>query len=178
MITLLYLVSIIFYCFCHGWCKNMVLKQAFICFLNILFIFKFGFIIYIIKNSLIRWFVSSSQIYLLAICDKGRRWLVPKEKWNQLNLIDIQSLLETNHRLPLSHMAKSYIWLEEKNQRINDFSIGYMMNPNFKMNKVFREQMKVFLKTTFFTSTMTQISVILLKPNTRVLALVMFYENI
>ena len=29
-----------------------------------------------------------------------------------------------------------------------------------------------------FTSTMTQISVILLKPNKRVLALVMFYENI
>ena len=32
-----------------------------------------------------------------------------KEKWNQVNLIDIQYLLGTNHRLPLSHMAKSYI---------------------------------------------------------------------
>ena len=35
-----------------------------------------------------------------------------EENWNQLNLMDIQSLLWTNHRLPLSHMAKSYIWLE------------------------------------------------------------------
>ena len=35
-----------------------------------------------------------------------------KDKWNQLNLINIQSLLCNNQRLPLSHMAKSYIWLE------------------------------------------------------------------
>ena len=32
-----------------------------------------------------------------------------KDKCNQLNIIDIQYLLGTNHRLPLSHMAKSYI---------------------------------------------------------------------
>ena len=62
----------------------------------------------------------------------------------------IQSLLGTYHRLPLSHMAKSYIWLEEKNQRINEFSIGYMMNPNLNMNKSFREQVKVCLKTHIF----------------------------
>ena len=45
------------------------------------------------------------------------------------------------------------------------------------MNKVFREQVKLFMKTTFYTSTMTQISKISLKTNTRVLALVMFYDN-
>ena len=36
-----------------------------------------------------------------------------KYKWNQLNIIYIQSLLGTNHLLPLSHMSKGYIWLEE-----------------------------------------------------------------
>ena len=87
------------------------------------------------------------------------------------------SLLGTNHRLPLSNMAKIYICLEEKNQRINELSIGYMMNPNLIMNKSFREQVKVCLKNTFSTSIMTIISKILLKTNTRVLALVMFYEN-
>ena len=91
--------------------------------------------------------------------------------------MDIQSLLGTNNRLPLSHMAKSYIWIEEKNQRINELSIGYMMSPNLSMNKVFREQVKVCMKTTFYTSTMTHTSKILLKPNTRVLSLVMFFEN-
>ena len=53
--------------------------------------------------------------------------------------MDIQSLLGTNHCLPLSHMAKIYIWLEEKNQRINELSIGYIMNPDFNINKAFRE---------------------------------------
>ena len=46
-----------------------------------------------------------------------------QDKQNQLNIMDIQSLLRTNHRLPLSHMAKSYICLEETNQSINEFSI-------------------------------------------------------
>ena len=36
-----------------------------------------------------------------------------KDKWNKLNLIDIQSLLGTNHCLTLSHTTKIYIWLEE-----------------------------------------------------------------
>ena len=61
-----------------------------------------------------------------------------KCKLNHLNLMQIQSLLGTNHRLPLSHMAKSHIWLEETNERINKFSIGYMINPNLIMNKAFK----------------------------------------
>ena len=64
-------------------------------------------------------------------------------------------MLGTNHRLPLSHMAKGYILLEEKNQLINEFTIGYIINPNLSMNTFFREQVKVCMKTTFSTSTMT-----------------------
>ena len=74
-------------------------------------------------------------------------------------------------------MAKSYICLDETNQRIHEFSIGYMMNPNLNIQKYFRDQVKVCLKNTVSTSTMTHINKLLLKPNTRVLALVMFYEN-
>ena len=74
-----------------------------------------------------------------------------QDKWNQLNLMEIQSLLGTNHRLPLSYMDKSYIWLQETNQRINEFSIGYIMNPNLSINKSFKEQVKVCLKITFST---------------------------
>ena len=91
--------------------------------------------------------------------------------------MDIQYLLGSNHRLPLSHMAKSYIWLEEKNQRINELSIGYMMNQNLSMNKSFKEQVKVCMKTKFSTSTMTHNSKIILKLDTRVLSLVMFFDN-
>ena len=65
-----------------------------------------------------------------------------KDKWNQLNLIDIQSLLGNNHLLTLSYMAKSYIWLEETNQQINEFYIGYMMNPNLHKNFFFQRASK------------------------------------
>ena len=73
-------------------------------------------------------------------------------------------------------MSKRYIWIEEKNQRINELSIGYMMNPNLNTNRDFREQVKVCLKNIFGPSTNIRIGKILLK-NTRVLALVIFYEN-
>ena len=46
-----------------------------------------------------------------------------KDKWNHLNLMHIKSLLGTNHRLHFSRMDKSYIWLEETIERINEFSI-------------------------------------------------------
>ena len=38
-----------------------------------------------------------------------------KDKWNQLDILDMQSLFGTNCRRPLLHMAKRYIWLEETN---------------------------------------------------------------
>ena len=69
----------------------------------------------------------------------------------------IQSLLGNNHRLPLSYMAKSYIWLEETNQLINDFSIGYMMNPNLSINKTFKEKVTKCMKATFGAMTQQHI---------------------
>ena len=74
-------------------------------------------------------------------------------------------------------MSKSYIWLGETNQRINDFSIGYIMNPNLHKNKALKEQVKGCLKNTFGPSTNYHIYRTLQKPNTRFLALVIFYES-
>ena len=91
--------------------------------------------------------------------------------------MDIQSLVGTNNCLPLSRMAKSYIWIEVANQRINEFTIGYMMNPNLSIKKAIKEQVKICMKNTFSTTTQQHISKILLKPNTRVLALVIFYDT-
>ena len=61
-----------------------------------------------------------------------------QDKWNYYNHMPMQSLLGAYHRLPLLHMAKSYIWLEETKERINEFSIGYMINPNLNINKAFK----------------------------------------
>ena len=82
---------------------------------------------------------------ILAVYYKNKT-IETKDKWNQINPLDMQSLLGTNCHMPLLHMSKRYIWLEETNQRINEFSIGYMMNPNLNRNRYFKDQVKVCLK--------------------------------
>ena len=62
-------------------------------------------------------------------------------------------MLVANCRMPLLHMSKIYIWIEEKNQRINQFSFGYMLNPTLYTNKVFREQVKACLNNIFGADT-------------------------
>ena len=89
----------------------------------------------------------------------------------------MQSMLGTNCCRPLLYMSKSYIWLEETNQLINEFSIGYMMNTNLNTNKAFRDQVKACLKNTFGPSTNIHIGITLSEKITRVLALVILYDN-
>ena len=62
-----------------------------------------------------------------------------QDKRDQLNLMDIQYMLQTNNHLLLSYMAKCYIWIEETNERNNKIPIGYMVNPNLSVNKSFKE---------------------------------------
>ena len=62
-------------------------------------------------------------------------------------------MLGANCRMPLLHMSRSYIWIEETSQRINEFSFGYMFNTTLYTNKVFRDQVKACLKHTFGTDT-------------------------
>ena len=64
-----------------------------------------------------------------------------KNKWPQINVLNMHSMLLANCNMPLLHMSKRYIWIEEKNQRINEFSFGYMMNPTLFKNRTFKEQL-------------------------------------
>ena len=64
-----------------------------------------------------------------------------------------------------------------KQKRINEFKISYMINPNFNINKPFREKVEKCMKTTFGIITQPFIRSILQKKKTRVLALLMFYET-
>ena len=58
-------------------------------------------------------------------------------------------LLGANHHLPLLHMDKCFIWIEEAGERINEFDVGYMINPSFCVNKAFRDQIEKCINTTF-----------------------------
>ena len=65
--------------------------------------------------------------------------------------------------MPLLYMSKSYIWIEETNQRINEFSFGYMTNPTLLKKKGFKEQVKVCFRNTFGPYTTSHINTILMK---------------
>ena len=44
-----------------------------------------------------------------------------KDKWNQLYLVSMESVLGANCRIPLIHMSNRKIYIEETNERINEF---------------------------------------------------------
>ena len=82
-----------------------------------------------------------------------------------------------NRRLPLFHMAKNFIWLEETKERINKFLIGYIINKKLNINKSSEEKVFKCMNNTFGPITQPYIRSTLAKNTTRVLALLMFYET-
>ena len=89
----------------------------------------------------------------------------------------MKSVLGVNCRIPLIHMSKRNIYIEETNECMNDFSFAYMCNSNLYRHKVFKDQVKICLNNTFGADTNKQINVIFLRPNTRVIALIVNYEH-
>ena len=48
----------------------------------------------------------------------------------------MESVLGSNCRIPLIHIPNRKIYIEETNERINEFSFLYIFNPNLHTNKV------------------------------------------
>ena len=84
----------------------------------------------------------------------------------------MESVLGANCRIPLIHLSNRKMYIEETNERINEFSFAYMLNPHLNMNKSFKYQARTCLIDTFGADTNRHITKTLMKPNTRVLALV------
>ena len=76
---------------------------------------------------------------MIAVGNENKK-IKNKDIWNYCHRMPMLSLFGANHRLPLFHMAKHHIWLNETKKRINKFTIGYMINPGLNVNKAFREQ--------------------------------------
>ena len=51
-----------------------------------------------------------------------------KHKWNQIHILIIESVLGANCRIPLIHMSNRKIYIEETNERINEFYFAYTFN--------------------------------------------------
>ena len=88
----------------------------------------------------------------------------------------MESVLGANYRMPLINMSNRKIWIEETSKRINEFSFAYMLNPHLNMNKACKDKVKTCLSKTFGADTNRHINKTLMKRDTRVLALVIFYE--
>ena len=73
-------------------------------------------------------------------------------------------------------MSNRKIYIEETNQRINEFSFAYMLNPTLNENKAFKEQVEACLINTFGADNNKHINKKLMNRDTRVLALVVLYE--
>ena len=84
----------------------------------------------------------------------------------------VLSLLGANHCLPLFHMAKSFIWLEETKERINKFLIGYMVNPTLNISKAFREQVTKCMNITFVAITQPHIITIFKKEEFNIVIII------
>ena len=64
-------------------------------------------------------------------------------------------------------MVEIFIWIEETGERINEFKIGYMINPGFHADKAFKEQVEKFMNTTFGELTQPFIKTTLSKKQAR-----------
>ena len=61
----------------------------------------------------------------------------------------ILSLLGANHRLSLFYIDEHFIWINERKIRINEITIGYIINTGLNINRTFREQVDKCMLTTF-----------------------------
>ena len=89
-----------------------------------------------------------------------------KDKWNQINLLCVESMLGANCCIPLIHISNGKIWIEETNQRIDEFSFAYMLNPHLNMNRAFKDQVKTCLSNTFGADTNKRINKTLMNRDT------------
>ena len=61
-----------------------------------------------------------------------------KDGWNYCHNMPILPLFGGDHCIPLLHMSKRFIWLEEIGESINEFEIGYMINTSLHVSKAFK----------------------------------------
>ena len=84
-------------------------------------------------------------------------------------------LVGVNHCQHILHVYKILVHCYSIDEIINQFKIGYIINPLLHFNKVSREQFGIFLSATFHNSTMKTIKKCLINENTCFMELIMSY---
>ena len=89
----------------------------------------------------------------------------------------MESVLGANCCISLIHMSKRKNYIEETNERMNEFYFSYMCNPTLYKLKFFKDQVKSCLGNTFGADTNKHINDILFRANTRVIVLIVNNEH-
>ena len=113
---------------------------------------------------------------MIAVGNENKK-IKNKYRLNYCHNMPMLSLLGANNFLPLFHMDNFFIWIEETEKRINEFAIGYMINPGLNVNKAFRDQVEKYMHTTFGEIIQSFIKAKFSKKNTSVLELIISFET-
>ena len=100
-----------------------------------------------------------------------------KDKWEIPAIIPLLPLVGVNNLQPILHTSKIMVHCYTIDENINQFAIGYMINPSLKFNNVFRIKFEKCLSLSFYARTMKTIKYCLTNKNTCVMELIMIYEN-
>ena len=82
-----------------------------------------------------------------------------------------------NRCLPILHMSTILVHCYTTCKIINQFPIGYMINPSLKFNNAFRTQHEKFLVVSFSIRKMKAVNNCLMKKSACVMAIIVIYEN-
>ena len=74
-------------------------------------------------------------------------------------------------------MSQIMVNIYSIDESINQFAIGYMINPPLMFKELFREQVEKFLNAKFNENSMVPIIYFMKKKDTCTISLIMFYEN-
>ena len=66
---------------------------------------------------------------------KDNKIINNQDKWNHCHNLPILPFWGVNNCLPLLHMYKKFVYDHNTEERINEFAIGYMVNPTLNVNK-------------------------------------------
>ena len=90
-----------------------------------------------------KYHVIHSVIYIVSLCGKKiielakEIIIIPeKDKWEIPTVIPLMPIVGVNHRLTILHMSKIMVYIYSTENNIHQFSIGYMINPSFNINKI------------------------------------------
>ena len=69
--------------------------------------------------------------------EKNKIKLPGKDIWETLDIIPLMPLLGANHRQPILNTSKRMVHCYYIYKSINQFEIGYMINPSLHFNNIF-----------------------------------------